>query len=853
MVKLTRIVKDYQESGAVNACVNLFGFVDEHVFLAKSGELGVVLKVQGRDYECLDAFELDHITRRFEGALRSFDPAFRVYQYLIKRDSARIPHQSGYDNPVVREAIFSRIEYLEGKAQELYTLDVYFVVLYEPSRYTLDLSQKLALLAKQPATALSSLFSHDRSILLIEDLIDRGHQRLVNKVNSFVIQLQDDVPVRIAPKAEAFTFFRRLLNFSQDKADSIRLQHNTFLDYFVCDSQIECHRGYLRLDDYFVKVLTLKDPPAKTSPNMLRDLQELPSQCVIVSEFKREDNYRMRKLIQNKRRHFFNSKTSILSYINLNNQPQTPDQMLTDDSASAMVSELGSCLTEMELKSNYFGQFSFTVVLYDRDKQRLEKSVAEAFKVFASKDATLFEERYNLLNAFVAALPANSRYNLRYLYILNNNYADLSFLFAPQAGEPWNEHLNAEYLAVFETTQKTPYFLNLHYQDVPHTLMLGMTGSGKSFTNNFLLTHAQKYNPRTVIFDLGGSYEALTEQFGGSYLRVGIERRSFTINPFRLPPTDDNLHFLFSFVKVLVEASGTFRMSDVDEREVYSQIANLYHIDREQHRLLTLLNILPKHLRSHLDRWVGDGQYGKVFDNIEDNLTLAPFQTFDFEGLDKYPQILEPLLFYILHRANASIYDPALATTFKIFLMDEAWRFFRNPTIKDYIIEALKTWRKRNAAMILATHSSVDLTRNDMLQVIAESCGTILFLANPRIDKQAYKALFHLNDAEVQLIGSLVPKQQILVKRPDLAKVVQLNVGSRDYWIYTNSPYDNQRKREVFERLGFERGLAELAKQKRGSDIESEQPAAARTNGSPGNPSGKPSQLHFPEIERLLS
>jgi type IV secretory pathway VirB4 component len=32
-------------------------------------------------------------------------------------------------------------------------------------------------------------------------------------------------------------------------------------------------------------------------------------------------------------------------------------------------------------------------------------------------------------------------------------------------------------------------------------------GSGKSFFNNFLTLALQKYDPRTFIFDLGGSYE----------------------------------------------------------------------------------------------------------------------------------------------------------------------------------------------------------------------------------------------------------------------------------------------------------------------------------------------------------
>src|SRR5207237_7043946 len=115
-----------------------------------------------------------------------------------------------------------------------------------------------------------------------------------------------------------------------------------------------------------------------------------------------------------------------------------------------------------------------------------------------------------------------------------------------------------------------------------------------------------------------------------------------------------------------IESSGTFHMNDRDERELYGQIASVYSVDRSQRRLLTLLNILPKNLEIHLRRWVEGGQYGALFDNVEDNLTFTTFQTFDFEGLDRFPQVLEPLLFYILHRPNASIQDTSLETTLKV-------------------------------------------------------------------------------------------------------------------------------------------------------------------------------------------
>jgi type IV secretion system protein TrbE len=48
-------------------------------------------------------------------------------------------------------------------------------------------------------------------------------------------------------------------------------------------------------------------------------------------------------------------------------------------------------------------------------------------------------------------------------------------------GEKTNAHLGTEYLAALETDNSTPYFLNLHNGEVAHTLILGMTESGKSF------------------------------------------------------------------------------------------------------------------------------------------------------------------------------------------------------------------------------------------------------------------------------------------------------------------------------------------------------------------------------------
>ena len=179
-------------------------------------------------------------------------------------------------------------------------------------------------------------------------------------------------------------------------------------------------------------------------------------------------------------------------------------------------------------------------------RRRSSTGRGRVLRIFSNADGNLLLETYNQLNAYFAIVPGNYALNLRRLYLLNSNYADLSFLFTILPGEKTNEHLAAEYLAVLETDNATPYYLNLHNGEVPHTLILGMTGSGKSFFCNFLLQNAQKYAPLTFIFDIGGSFESLTSIFGGSYLNVGQESRDFTINPFSLPATKDNFQFLFS-------------------------------------------------------------------------------------------------------------------------------------------------------------------------------------------------------------------------------------------------------------------------------------------------------------------
>ena len=155
--------------------------------------------------------------------------------------------------------------------------------------------------------------------------------------------------------------------------------------------------------------------------------------------------------------------------------------------------------------------------------------------------------------------------------------------------------------------------------------------------------------------------------------------------------------------------------------------------------------------------------------------------------------------------------DPAEIARLKLMVVDEAWRYLRDPAVVAYLAESAKTWRKRNAALVMATQSAVDITGTAGAEPLLESMPTKIFLSNPDLPTQAGR-VFRLNERELELVRELVPKRELYLRRPNSTGVLRLNVDPKSYWLYTSSPPDAEKRGEFIERYGLEQGIERLSK-----------------------------------------
>ena len=776
----SRLMPWYAKAGAASSIVPVSRWVSSTIFATKNGGYGILASVTGMDEESLTDQELESRMRSIQGALRGLPEGSSLYQYSRVLSGYEIPRKETYGDPVLDSFVNDRLEYLNFNAG-FRRIDLFWCLTFEPSQTNP--------LEKKPKDAKGD---------------NTRRLAMLRKTASILeTQLSSIIGLRVLDKVDAFPFFAYLFNL-EPWADHAVLQSDAGLDRQIVRSPVAIEGDHLRVGKRYVQMFTLMNNPEVSRPCQFSGLMTLDCDSVLCTTWRPKSAAKVRAEISQQEKFISFFSVGVMNRIMSGKDTASLQNGAGARAADANVDDLSDVIRSLDKTGQ--GEFTMRLLLAAKSREQLHDTIPSVHRLFVDARTQVMEESLGNLSAFYTMFPGNGKFNVFPLWLSEDHNARLASVYAPSIGHPHSDDLDNEYLNVFETRTRTPFFQDPFVAGVKVAMMLGPTGSGKSVHQNQHIAMELKYGGFVYIFDIGGSYESVVELYGGRVDKVGKDGPR--VNPFALDPTEDNLKFLYSFVKLLLTNGGA-ELSPEDEDVVFSAVRGMYQLDAVNRRLSNLL--LPKHLNRYLSKWTGCGVYAAIFDNVHDELELGRVQCFDFQGVNtpQYADLIEPLMVWLLRRINSVLYDPTNLGVPKHIVIEELFSSMKNKQLLDAALASIKTVRKNLGGVTLIGQSANDLGEN--ADSIVNSCTSFLFLPDATFNRKHYGELFKLSDQQLDLFESLQQREALYIRRDGLTKVITLNLDNRSYAKFSTKPKDRARRAKLVEQYGLAEGIERFA------------------------------------------
>ena len=528
-----------------------------------------------------------------------------------------------------------------------------------------------------------------------------------------------------------------------------------------------------RVGDMYIKVVAIDGFPHDSYPGILHSLDELGYEYRWSTRFVFLDPQQAKSAINSVRKRWQQKQRG------LKDQVFNTTGGAIDLDALEMTEDAQSAMGEAESNQVRFGYYTSCIVMMHTDRDILLEQAREARKALLNLGFGARIEDINALEAYLASIPAHAYPNVRRPILHTLNLADLLPVTAVWAGPQTNPcpfyPPASEPLSYAATTGSTPFRITLHVGDVGHTLMIGKTGGGKSTALNFMLAQQFRYpNAQVFTFDKGYSSYALVNACGGRYYDIGSEHSGLAFCPLkRLDSTADQA-WAAEWIEIMLTLQGLV-MTPALRKMVYEAVMRLV---RSPRRTLTeyVAELQDDELRQALAHYTLAGPMGSLLDAEEDSLVAGAFQAFEMEHLmNMGEKNVVPVLLYLFRQVELRMDGrPTMVA------LDECWLMLAHPLFREKVREWLKTWRKKNALVFLATQELADVMNSPIRDVILASCPTKLLLPNPEANENSSRPMYELiglNEREIQILANATVKRDYYYKSPVGRRIFSFGFG----------------------------------------------------------------------------
>ncbi|MBR0948091.1 conjugal transfer protein TrbE [Bradyrhizobium liaoningense] len=530
------------------------------------------------------------------------------------------------------------------------------------------------------------------------------------------------------------------------------------------------------VENRFLGVVAIDGFPAESWPGILNSLDLMPLTYRWSSRFMFLDDQDARQKLERTRKKW---QQKVRPFIDQLFQTQSRS---IDQDAAAMVAETEDAIAQASSQLVAYGYYTPVIVLFDESSARLQEKAEAVRRLIQAEGFGARIETLNATEAFLGSLPGNWYANIREPLINTRNLADLIPLNSvwsgnPTAPCPFYPPSSPPLMQV--ASGSTPFRLNLHVDDVGHTLVFGPTGSGKSTLLALIAAQFRRYAGAQIFaFDKGRSMMPLTLAAGGDHYEIGADDAdgapALAFCPLSDLSTDTDRAWAAEWVETLVAVQGV--LITPDHRNAISRQIGLMVKARGRSLSDFVSGVQMREIKNALHHYTVDGPMGQLLDAERDGLQLGSFQTFEIEQLmNMGERNLVPVLTYLFRRI-----EKRLTGSPSLIILDEAWLMLGHPVFRDRIREWLKVLRKANCAVLLATQSISDAERSGIIDVLKESCPTKICLPNGAAREPGTREFYErigFNERQIEIVATASPKREYYVASPEGRRLFNMALG----------------------------------------------------------------------------
>jgi type IV secretion system protein VirB4 len=769
-----------------------YGLIDDGVLLQQDGSLLSAWSFRGPDMMSASASEMSSLSARLNQCLR-LGSGWMVQCDAIRTRAPGYPDQGAFVDPVT--AVID-----DERRQQFMAEGAHF-----ESEYFLSLAYLPPVEAEEKIKGW--MFDGNRahsSSRTTEQILERFRSRMDMFENVFGSLFQTERLTRITFTDEfgdththdqLLRYIRRCVTgldhpFALPEFPAF-LNELLGAEDFVAGVEPKIGRKYIR-------VIAIDGFPRMSSPGILRELDALPIEYRWNTRAILIDPEDARNILDMHRKKW---RSKVRGW---------KDQILRTQSgavnlhAQAMAADAEEAMGVAASGDVQFAQYSANIICLDEDVDRLYENTRKVMKTVQNLGFSCRVETVNAVEAWRGSLPGDGYCNVRRVLLHTLNLADMLPITSVWAGLRENPSAlmpkHTPPLLFAATSGATPFRFNLHVSDLGHTLILGPSGAGKSTALGLIAAQWFRY-PRAQVFafDRGYSIWMLTQAAGGEFYDLAGPKTDLAFCPLRDIDGESDITWAVGWIEALCQLSGL----KVTPRQRNSIADAVLQLRFSPTRTLTELsaNVQDMEVRDALQHFTVAGTLGNLLDAETDSLGFGRMLAFETENLLQLDEkAVIPVLLYLFRRI-----EQRLDGSPTLILLDEAWAYLQHELFRERLKDWLKTMRRKNAAVVLATQQISDVANSEIADVVLENCSTKILLPNAEARNPGTREFYGrigLNERELDILQVSIPKKHYYVISKLGRRLVDLGVGKVALsWVGVNGKEERQIVESVMEQF----------------------------------------------------